>query len=217
MDRRLIDKRDSSSTEEREIVNNIYAIAPNVWRMKDVFVNVFIIESREQPGWVLVDTGLKSSYAKIKNMIAEVMEPGAIPQAILMTHGHFDHRGALQQLAAEWKCLFIVIIWNCLTLRVKPLTLLPTQRLEVALWLLWHLFTQAALLMYKSICRSYRRRVSTCSARLALDTYTRAHAGTYKLIQGEGWCFGSWRCNCNYKAGIHFFGNDAKEGNEWAS
>jgi glyoxylase-like metal-dependent hydrolase (beta-lactamase superfamily II) len=103
MDRRLIDKRDSSSTEEREIVNNIYAVAPNVWRMKDVFVNVFIIESQEQPGWVLVDTGLKSSYAKIKNMIAEVMEPGAIPQAIIMTHGHFDHRGALQQLAAEWK------------------------------------------------------------------------------------------------------------------
>lgn len=103
MDRRLVDKRHSSSTEEREIVTNIFAIAPGVWRMKDVFVNVFIIESGEQPGWVLIDTGLKSSYAKIKNMIAEVMEPGAVPQAIIMTHGHFDHRGALQQLADEWQ------------------------------------------------------------------------------------------------------------------
>lgn len=103
MDRRIVDRRDISATEERHIVNNIFAVAPNVWRMKDVFVNVFIIESQEQPGWVVVDMGLKSSYAKIKNMIAEVIEPGAVPNAIIMTHGHFDHRGALQQLASEWR------------------------------------------------------------------------------------------------------------------
>lgn len=103
MDKRIVDKRNVSVTEERHIVGNIYAVSPNVWRMKDVFVNVYIIESQEQPGWVLVDTGLKSSYAKIKNMIAEVMEPGAVPNAIIMTHGHFDHRGSLQQLAAEWR------------------------------------------------------------------------------------------------------------------
>lgn len=103
MDKKLVDKRDISATEERHIVNNIYAVAPGVWRMKDVFVNVYIIESRDTPSWVLVDTGLKSSYAKIKNMIAEVMEPGAVPNAILLTHGHFDHRGALQQLATEWQ------------------------------------------------------------------------------------------------------------------
>ncbi len=103
MDRKLVDRREQSATEEREIVNNVYAIAPGVWRMKDVFVNIFIIESQERPGWVLIDTGLKSSYAKIKNMIAEVIEPGAVPQAIILTHGHFDHRGALQQLATEWQ------------------------------------------------------------------------------------------------------------------
>lgn len=103
MDKKLVDKRTISATEERLIVSNIYAIAPGVWRMKDVFVNVYIIESQQQPGWVLVDTGLKSSVAKIKNMIAEVMEPGAKPQAILLTHGHFDHRGALQSLADEWR------------------------------------------------------------------------------------------------------------------
>lgn len=103
MDKRIVNRRNNAAAEERHIINHIYAIAPGLWRMKDVFVNVYIIESQEQPGWILVDTGLKSSYAKIKNMIAEVMEPGAVPQAILLTHGHFDHRGALQQLAAEWK------------------------------------------------------------------------------------------------------------------
>ena len=103
MDRRMVDGRETSATHERHIINNIFAIAPGVWRMKDVFVNVYIIESQEQPGWVLVDTGLKSSYAKIKNLIAEVMEPGAVPQAIILTHGHFDHRGSLQQLDNEWR------------------------------------------------------------------------------------------------------------------
>lgn len=103
MDKRVVDRREISATEERHIINNIYSVAPGIWRMKDVFVNVFIIESQEQPGWVLVDTGLKSSSAKIKNMIAEVMEPGAVPNAIILTHGHFDHRGSLQQLASEWR------------------------------------------------------------------------------------------------------------------
>jgi glyoxylase-like metal-dependent hydrolase (beta-lactamase superfamily II) len=102
MDRKIIDQREVSATGERQIIDNIYAIAPGVWRMKDVFVNVFIIESQEQPGWVLVDAGLKSSYPKIKKMIAEAIEPGAAPQAIIMTHAHFDHRGSLQQLADEW-------------------------------------------------------------------------------------------------------------------
>ncbi len=101
MDRKTVE-REVSASEEREIIDNIYAIAPNVWRMKDVFVNVFVIESQQQPGWVLVDTGLKSSYKKIKKLIAEAIEPDAVPQAIILTHGHFDHRGALQQLADEW-------------------------------------------------------------------------------------------------------------------
>lgn len=102
MDKKIIEKREVSATDEREIIDNIYAVAPGVWRMKDVFVNVYIIECQEQPGWVLVDTGMKSTYTKIKKMIAEAIEPGAAPNAIIMTHGHFDHRGSLQQLADEW-------------------------------------------------------------------------------------------------------------------
>lgn len=103
MDRKIIDQRQVSASSEREITDNIYLVAPGVWRMKDVFVNVYVVESQEQPGWVLVDTGLKSSYAKIKKLIMEAIEPDARPQAIIMTHGHFDHRGCVQQLATEWK------------------------------------------------------------------------------------------------------------------
>ncbi|HWJ25652.1 MAG TPA: MBL fold metallo-hydrolase [Flavisolibacter sp.] len=102
MDRALVDKREASAMAERMLFDHIYSVAPGVWRMKDVFVNVYIIQSTDSPEFVLVDTGLKSSSLKIKKMIAEVIEPGAVPNAIIMTHGHFDHRGSLQQLADEW-------------------------------------------------------------------------------------------------------------------
>jgi glyoxylase-like metal-dependent hydrolase (beta-lactamase superfamily II) len=102
MDRALIEKRQVTADREREILGNVYAVAPGVWRMKDIFVNVYIIQNANDPSWVLVDTGLKSSRPKIKKMIDEVIETGAVPSAIIMTHGHFDHRGSLLQLAEEW-------------------------------------------------------------------------------------------------------------------
>lgn len=103
MNQKLVDQRQASATTERELAKNIFVVAPNVWRMKDVFVNVFIIKNSHSNNFVLVDTGLKSSALKIKQLIATVLEPGASPMAIVMTHGHFDHRGSLQQLADQWR------------------------------------------------------------------------------------------------------------------
>ncbi|GAC1419205.1 MAG: MBL fold metallo-hydrolase [Flavisolibacter sp.] len=103
MDKTKIGKRQKSATEEKELLHQLFLVAPGVWRMKDVFVNMYIIQSLETGHWILVDTGLQSSGAKIKRMIAEVIEPEAVPGAIVMTHGHFDHRGSLQQLCEQWK------------------------------------------------------------------------------------------------------------------
>lgn len=105
MNQNIVENRQVSATMEKEIGKNIFLVAPGVWRMKDVFVNVFIIQNNHSSNWILIDTGLKSSALKIKKMIAEVLEPGASPMAIVMTHGHFDHRGSLQQLADEWQVL----------------------------------------------------------------------------------------------------------------
>jgi glyoxylase-like metal-dependent hydrolase (beta-lactamase superfamily II) len=102
MNQQLVNKRQIPSTSEKEVSKNICLVAPGVWRMKDIFVNVFIIQNAEGTNWILVDTGLKSSASKIKKMIAGVIDPGAVPSAIIMTHGHFDHRGSVQQLAGEW-------------------------------------------------------------------------------------------------------------------
>ena len=99
-----MNKRQATATMERELSENIFVVAPNVWRLKDVFVNVFIIKNSHSNNFILVDAGLKSSSSlKIKRLIAEALDPGASPMAIIMTHGHFDHRGAVQQLAEEWR------------------------------------------------------------------------------------------------------------------
>lgn len=103
MNQNIVERRQVSATVEREIAKNIFAVAPGVWRMKDVFVNVFIIQNSHSSNWILVDTGLKSSAMKIKRMAGEVLGIGASPMAIIMTHGHFDHRGSLQQLADQWQ------------------------------------------------------------------------------------------------------------------
>ncbi len=102
MNKAIIDRREVSATEERSFDKSVFLVAPGVYRLKDIFVNIFIIQNREATHWVLVDTGLKSSASKIKTMAAGLFGSTGKPAAIIMTHGHFDHRGSLQQLAEEW-------------------------------------------------------------------------------------------------------------------
>ncbi len=81
-----------------------YKVAPGVWGMKIVFVNIYIIASGEDKGnnWVLVDAGLKGSGEKIKRMAEDIFGQGSKPEAIILTHGHFDHVGAIDELLAYW-------------------------------------------------------------------------------------------------------------------
>lgn len=102
MNRTLVDRREASATEERVIGSNSWLVAPGVWRLKDIFVNVFLIQDREGTGWVMVDAGLKSTATKLRTLVAELFGKGSLPRAIVMTHAHFDHRGSLVELAEEW-------------------------------------------------------------------------------------------------------------------
>lgn len=96
-------QRESTATEERKLYDNAWVVAPGVWRLKDLFVNMFLIQHQETQDWVLVDAGLKTSASKIRKLAAEVIGPRIRPVAIVLTHAHFDHRGALEELAAEWQ------------------------------------------------------------------------------------------------------------------
>jgi glyoxylase-like metal-dependent hydrolase (beta-lactamase superfamily II) len=61
-----------------------------------------MIKDESSGSWALVDAGLKWSAGTIKNMAKEIFGPGSRPTAIILTHGHFDHVGALITLAEEW-------------------------------------------------------------------------------------------------------------------
>ncbi|MFN2567804.1 MAG: MBL fold metallo-hydrolase [Gemmatimonadaceae bacterium] len=52
--------------------------------------------------WVLIDAGLHGSDDRIVHAAEELYGEGTRPGAIVLTHGHFDHVGALRDLALLW-------------------------------------------------------------------------------------------------------------------
>jgi glyoxylase-like metal-dependent hydrolase (beta-lactamase superfamily II) len=76
-------------------------VAPGVWGMKIIFVNIYMIATSPDE-WILVDAGLKGSACRIKKMAAELFGEDNPPAAIILTHGHFDHVGALHELLQTW-------------------------------------------------------------------------------------------------------------------
>lgn len=80
----------------------MFSVAPGVWGRKDLFVNYYMIQDQTTGAWALVDAGLKWSAPKIRHMAEELFGEGSKPTAIILTHGHFDHVGALATLIDEW-------------------------------------------------------------------------------------------------------------------
>lgn len=82
-----------------EDVVELESIAPDLSGLRILFVNVFAVHSSDS--WVLVDAGLYLSAKWIQRWAAR--EFGSLrPKAIILTHAHFDHAGALEDLAKEW-------------------------------------------------------------------------------------------------------------------
>ncbi|MBG6234920.1 glyoxylase-like metal-dependent hydrolase (beta-lactamase superfamily II) [Pedobacter sp. CAN_A7] len=77
-------------------------IAPGIWGLKIVFVNIYMVTTGPEE-WVLVDGGVRGSACRIKKMAADLFGEDNPPAAIVLTHGHFDHIGALHELLKTWK------------------------------------------------------------------------------------------------------------------
>ncbi|GAB2551770.1 MBL fold metallo-hydrolase [Rufibacter soli] len=86
----------------RQKQESCFSVAPGVMGMEIVFVNLFFVENPDR-SWVLIDAGLYGSADRIRRAAEERFGKDNPPKAILLTHGHFDHVGALQTLADIWQ------------------------------------------------------------------------------------------------------------------
>jgi glyoxylase-like metal-dependent hydrolase (beta-lactamase superfamily II) len=75
------------------------AIAPGVRGLRITFVNVFAV-THADGSWTLLDAGVPFSEGIIRGWAEKHFHTA--PNAIVLTHGHFDHVSAARILADEW-------------------------------------------------------------------------------------------------------------------
>lgn len=76
-------------------------VAPGLHRIQTAFVNAYLLGDFGGP-FVLVDTGLYFSAEQIKKAVDDIFGVSGRPQAIVLTHGHFDHAGSVEELSRYW-------------------------------------------------------------------------------------------------------------------
>ena len=75
-------------------------IADGVTGLRIVFVNVFAVSGPS--GWTLIDAGLPFSAGRIRAWAERQFGENSRPRAIVLTHGLFDHTGAIEDLLKTW-------------------------------------------------------------------------------------------------------------------
>jgi glyoxylase-like metal-dependent hydrolase (beta-lactamase superfamily II) len=74
-------------------------VAVGIRGLRIAFVNVFAVVHADG-SWTLIDAGLPFTASAIQTWTKKFSETA--PNAILLTHGHFDHIGAARDLADVW-------------------------------------------------------------------------------------------------------------------
>lgn len=79
-------------------------VTTDIAYFRTIMVNVVLVgtSGAGDRNWVLVDTGVAGAKDAIKRAASKRFGVDARPAAIILTHGHFDHVGGLEDLADEW-------------------------------------------------------------------------------------------------------------------
>ena len=84
--------------------DHTHAVASDLAYRRLVLANVVFVGKPDagDRGWVLVDAGIPGSAPAIRDAAEARFGRDARPAAIVLTHGHFDHVGVLEDLARDW-------------------------------------------------------------------------------------------------------------------
>ena len=84
--------------------HGVHEVAPDLAWQRLAIVNVMYsgVPEAGEGRWVLIDAGIPGSARALVRAAEDRFGENVRPAAIVMTHGHFDHVGALEKLAERW-------------------------------------------------------------------------------------------------------------------
>lgn len=94
--------KDARASEVRD--GPVHEVLPDLAYQRLIIVNAIYYGVHGAPdrAWVLIDAGVTGSSGMIRSAVMERFGKDSRPHAIVITHGHFDHVGALPDLAERW-------------------------------------------------------------------------------------------------------------------